>query len=236
MVVLSWAGWSWLLILANSSYYPQYYVQLAVPLCVLSGGLLDGRLTTCPSQASIRGRGAPPGLSLGLLGLIAVLAFGVLTGKATLQYREIAGLVQYSDSTYVEVAGYIREHSKPDATVLAFEPNYALLASRPIAGAHAGQFLVDSYGGMLYANLGIEDQSLWDLGKRVLTGDKGELQPTFWRQPAQQEVRGVFERADYVVVDGRARYQVEPETLRSILERSSERFSFGVASLRMREQ
>jgi len=230
MVVLSWAGWSLLLIIANGSYYPQYYVQLAVPLCLLAGGLLDERLK------SIRGRAAPSSQSLGLLGLVAILAFGVLTGKATLQYREIARLVQYSDSTYAEVAGYLREHSPPDATVLAFEPNYALLASRPIAGPSTEQFLVDSYGGMLYTNLGIQDQSLWDLGKRVLTGQKEELQTAFWRQPAQQQVLAAFERADFVVVDGRARYQVEPETLHTILERSSERFSFGVASLLVRDQ
>jgi 4-amino-4-deoxy-L-arabinose transferase-like glycosyltransferase len=230
MVVLSWAGWSWLLIMANSSYYPQYYTQLAVPLCVLAGSLLDGGLNALSARAATHNQ------HLGLLALIVILAAGVLAGKATLQYREIARLVEYSDSTYAAVAGYLREHSPPETTVLAFEPNYALLASRPVAGPSIGEFLVDSYGGMLYINLGIEHQSLWYLAKQVLTGQKEELQSTFWRQPAQQQVLAAFERADYVVVDGRARYQVEPKTLEMIMDRSAQRFDIGVASLRVREQ
>jgi len=61
------------------------------------------------------------------------------------------------------------------------------------------------------------------------------LQPTFWRSPAQEAVLTAFERADYVVIDGRARYQLQPQTLTMIQSRSAEVFAFGVASVRKKE-
>jgi hypothetical protein len=89
---------------------------------------------------------------------------------------------------------------------------------------------------MLYVNLGIENQSLRHLFAAVLCGERPQLQATFWEQPAQQQVLSAFDRADYVVVDGRARYQLAPQSLAEIAARSSEACAFGVASLRKVER
>lgn len=228
-VVLAWASYSLLLIVANSSYYPQYYVQWAVPLCLLGGGLLDARLLTIPS-----GQRKLKSLPLGRWMLVAIVVLGLLGGQIAGQYNAIDQAIAGADSTYLQVAHYLRRHSSPDALVLAFEPNYTFLSSRAPAGAAPGRFFVDSYGEMLYVNLGIENQSLSDLARGTL-GEKPQLQPTFWREPAQSSVLSAFDRAAYVVIDGRARYQLSPQILAAVSERSEEAFAFGVSTVRARE-
>ncbi len=228
-VVLTWAGYSLLLIVVNSSYYPQYYVQLAVPLCLLGGGLLDARLWAIRSD-----RTRVSSLTVGRWILIVVLVLGLLRGQIVAQYKAIKEAVAGVESTYVVIADYIRRHSSPDAPILAFEPNYTFLSSRAPAGANPDQFFVDSYGEMLYVNLGIENQSLPDLIKGML-GPKPQLQPAFWSEPAQDSVLSAFDRAAYVVIDGRARYQLSPQVLATVRERSEEAFAFGVATVRVKE-
>ena len=232
-IVLTWAGYTMALIIANSSYYPQYYVQLAVPLCLLGGGLLDARMWLGKLWHAVPGW--IPKLTLGNVALIAILGLGIVSGQLPRQPRGIAKMLGQMDATYINLADYIRQHSAQDARVLVFEPNYTFLASRPPAGAQPGRFIVDSYGEMLYLNLGIQDKSLLSLTKAVLTGKKYKLQPMFWDKPAQVHTLAAFERAEYVVIDGRARYQLEPQTLAAMQARSTEVFASGVASLRKRD-
>ncbi|MBC7261306.1 MAG: hypothetical protein H5T63_04755 [Chloroflexi bacterium] len=143
-------------------------------------------------------------------------------------------MLNMTDSTYIEVAKFLSQYSQQQSTVLAFEPNYTFLASRPPAGAKPGRLLIDSYGEMLYINLGIEEKSIPVLLKSLINGKKETLQEVFWRSPAQQQVLAAFERAEYVIIDGRARYQLEPQTLRTITAQSTEFFANRVASLRKR--
>jgi len=246
LVVFVWAGYTLLLILANSSYYPQYYVQLAVPLCLLGGGLLGLRsgseqrsdvsflrlAKTAAPSAALRGRCAGPGAFV----LLGVLAVGLVTGGIARQYGAMVQTLRETEMTYTEVASEIERHSSPETRVLVFEPNYTLLASRQPAGVQEGHFLLDSYGEMLYVNLGIRDRSFWELARGILTGSRDQLQSTFWARPAQEQVLAAFARADLVVVDGRARYQLEPRTLAEIQQGSAEVFAFGVASLRRKER
>jgi len=225
--VLAWAGYSMFLILANGSYYPQYYVQLAVPLCILGGSLLNSRVPVLPPRCQFM-------RAIGAVVLIVMLWVGLANGQLRRQTDNILGTLTATDSTYTDVANYIRDHSAPDACVLVFEPNYVFLASRAPSGAATGRFLLDSYGEMLYVNLGIAERPWYELLRALVTGKKSSLQSTFWAQPAQEQVLAAFERADYVVIDGRARYQLQPQTLATIQARSSEEFSSGVATLRKR--
>ncbi len=232
-IVVAWAGYTLLLILANSSYYPQYYVQWAVPLSLLCGVLFEHRVGAClwPQMAQWRDSGRRVGAAL----VAGVLLFGLLSGEALRQCTGIGNLLARSDPTYYNMADYLRRNSAPQARVLSFEPNYAFLASRPLAGTQPGRFLVDSYGEMLYVNLGIGQRSLLDLVRAMLAGKKEGLQPTFWGRLAQEQVLSAFEQADYVIVDGRARYQLEPQTLAVIQARSADVFEAGVATLRRRQ-
>ena len=233
LVILAWAGYALLLIMANASYYPQYYVQLAMPLSVLCGVLFARHIGAgiWPRLAQERGARWPVGMAL----VMAVLLLGLFRGQAARQCTGIRDLLAYSNPTYYNVAAYLRRTSAPGVRVLAFEPNYAFLASRPLSGAQPERFLVDSYGEMLYINLGIEQRALWDLLQAMLTEKKDALQPTFWGEAAQKQALSAFEQADYVVVDGRARYQLEPQTLAAMQTRSAEVYEAGVATLRKRQ-
>jgi hypothetical protein len=221
------------LVMANASYYPQYYVQLAVPLSVLCGALLKRQVGASIQSPLARERGSrlPVGMLLG----VGVLLLGLLSGAGWRQVTEIRDLLAYSNPTYYNVADYLRRSSAPEAKILAFEPNYAFLASRPLAGAQPDRFLVDSYGEMLYVNLGIEQRSMWSLVPGIIGGKKGALQTTFWGEAAQAQALAAFEQADYVVMDGRARYQLEPRTLAAMQTRSIEVIEVGVATLRRRQ-
>jgi hypothetical protein len=149
---------------------------------------------------------------------------------------DTVGPLGETSPVYTEVADYLSRNSAAGAKILVFEPNYTFLASRPPAGARPGHFLVDSYGEMLYENLEIPGRSLVALMKGVLAGQESELQSTFWRTPAQEQVLAAFDQAQYVVVDGRARYQLQPQTLAAIQARSTEVFVSGPASLRERRR
>ena len=227
LIVLTWAGYVLALIIVNGSYWPQYYVQLAVPLSLLGGGLLDRRIAPVGRYAQ--------GVSLRIVPLVLILMVGLVTGKITAQYSGIMRMVERISPVYNEMADYLRQNTLPQDRILVFEPNYTFLSSRSPAGMQSGHFLVDSYGEMLYVNLGIPEGSLWQLAETVLTGKKDELQRTFWRAPAQERVLTAFEQAEYVVIDGRARYQLKPQTLTVIKARSSRVFMTGVASLWKRD-
>ena len=224
-VVLAWAGYTMALIVLNKSYWPQYYVQLAVPWAVLAGALLDKR--SWPNWSLGTARATAGGLAL-----LCVLAVGLAAGGVANQWTDNLRLARETSPTYVAVADTLRQRSAPETTVLVFEPNYTFLASRPPAGPQPGRFLVDSYGEMLYVNLGIAEQSVPELVRALLFAQEDELQRTFWRPQAQADVLSAFERAQYVVTDGRARYQLHPETLAVIEAQSAELLAAGPASLR----
>jgi len=232
VVVLAWAGYTMLLIIVNGSYWPQYYVQLAVPLSLLGGGLLDARGWTAWRCRGAAGRGQR--VTLGALVLLVILVVGSATGRIAHQYTDTARMLEQVSPGYTEIASYLRQNSGPEDAILVFEPNYTFMASRAPAGAGPGNFLVDSYGEMLYTNLGIQEESLLALVGDVLSGREDDLQHTFWRAPAQEQVLAAFDRAQYVIVDGRARYQLEPRTLDTIKAHSTEVLAVGHASVRRR--
>jgi len=230
LVVLVWVGYTMTLIVFNSSYWPQYYVQLAVALSLLGGGLLDVRVWPAWSFGGAAGRFRS--LTLGRLALLTILLIGLGGGAVVKQCTDTVRMLGETSPAYTEIAEYLTRNSSAGTKVLVFEPNYTFLASRVPAGAQPGRFLIDSYGEMLYVNLGIQGRSLLALAKAVFTNQKGELQRTFWGAQAQEQVLAAFDQAQYVIVDGRARYQLQPQTLAAIQARSTEVFVAGPASLR----
>jgi len=235
-IVVAWAGYTLLLIVANRSYFPQYYAQLAVPLSLLAGGLCDARISSILKAILTSERLPRLSGAAGWLPLLTATIIGLSSGALVRQYHDVVCLVAQTDATYVQVADALRQQSSPHAQVLAFEPNYTFLSSRRPAGEQATRFFVDTYGGMLYTNLGIESQPLSQLTRGALDSTRPELQATFWRQPAQHAALASFEQADFVVLDGRARYQLRPQTLLAIQAQSAQLFSFGIAGVRRREQ
>jgi hypothetical protein len=128
------------------------------------------------------------------------------------QYRATRDALEQTKLAYLQISDYIQQNLPASAPILTFEPNYTFLSSRPPAGARDGSFFIDSYGEMLYRNLGIPDSSIPDLLAAWVGPERVGATEVFHRQPAQEEVLAAFSRAPYVVLDARALKQLEPET------------------------
>jgi hypothetical protein len=169
---------------------------------------------------------------------ILVLAVLLVLGYPRLrrQYLTTKAALEQIKPAYVEIVAHIRQHLPPDAPILAFETNYTFLASHPPAGAREGSFFIDSYGEMLYRSLGIPEMSMKDAFPTWLGQERAGSRAVFHRQPAQMEVRRVFERAPYVVLDGRALKQLTEGTTAHILDRSEPLTAAYSVQLRVRAE
>ena len=234
LVVLIWAGLALVLLLGSRTYWATYFSQLAVPLSVLGGLLLCAQLDDAESSVLDHLSPLAP-LSWRLVQLIAFAGLLVL-GYPHLraQYAATRAALEQTKPTYVEMAGHINDHLPPDVPVVVFETNYTFLSSHPPAGVNAGRFFVDSYGEMLYRNLGIPHTPVGDLLATWLQQERTGSRTVFHRAPAQIAVRQMFDRSRYVVLDGRAMNQLTVETRDYILDHSDLLGSTYAAELRVR--
>jgi 4-amino-4-deoxy-L-arabinose transferase-like glycosyltransferase len=210
LVVLTWAALMLFLLLGSRTYWATYFSQLAVPCCIL-GGLM---LNNAPDQRahSLLDR-LPQGFSfaeLQILLLASMLALGY--PQLRLQYNTTRAALEQAKPVYPQMTEYINQRVPSGASILAFETNYTFLSSHPPAGAQEGSFFIDSYGEMLYRNLQIPERSIIELLAAWAQQERVGTRAVFYRQPAQATVLLVFERAPYMVLDGRALKQLTEET------------------------
>ena len=234
LLILGWSGTAALLMLTSRTYWATYFSQLAVPLAILGGLLLNQKLDL--RSGSILGRG------FGALGryraalpatvLIAILLAG--RGRLRLQWDATREALEQIKPTYVTMAEYIKRRVPSDAAVLVFEPNFTFLTSHPPAGARDGSFFVDSYGEMLYRALGISDKSVSELVTMWQSQERLGAREVFHRAQAQVEVLTAFAGAPYVVLDGRALKQLAPESSAYVRSHSTILESAYGAELRQR--
>jgi len=212
LFVLAWAGLLLLLLLGSRTYWATYFSQLALPLSILGGLLLSGELDhSAPSLLDclpIPSQWSWPLLQTLLLAMLLVLGHS----RLRLQYHTTKDALEQTKPVYVEIRSYINRHLPPNVPILAFETNYTFLSSHPPAGARDNTFFIDSYGEMLYRNLGIAAKSIPALLGDWLRPERVGSQDVFHRQPAQSEVLAVFSRTPYVILDGRALKQLTAET------------------------
>lgn len=213
LAVVLWAGGVMALIVASRSYWGTYYPQLAVPLAVLAGGTLAG------VGERLREREGRLLAAVGPLALALFVGWGIFFGHFTVQFDAARIWLRFHKPAFAEVARYLTEHAAPADAVLATDPLYGMLASRPLARAGGAPYLADSYGGMLYQNMGLADMGWRDIQelRRRLAKDphgNGDLTTSiFHLPPAQEAVLGAFAEARFVVIDRRAERQWAPATL-----------------------
>ena len=225
-----WAGWLmivlWVagtlgLIVLSRSYWGTYYPQLAAPLALLAGGILvrnDGPATDWRERA-LR-QGVPIAI------LLAFSVWGIGSGHFKVQYGATKVLLSFSKPAFGKIARYLDAHSDPGDMVLATDPLYGMLASRELARGDGRPYMPDSYGGMLYQNLGMADMTWAEMGslKERIDSDPmdGDQLTTllFHQPPAQTDVLAAFERASYVIIDHRARRQWSPNVVQWIEARA----------------
>ncbi len=232
-LVLAWAAVMLLLLLGSRTYWATYFSQLAVPLSVLGGLLWSDELDhTAPSLVD-RLRLAPRRYQLLQLGAVAAL---LVAGRShlVLQYTSTRAALEQTKPAYVEISSHIKQHVPPGVPILAFETNYTFLSSHPPAGAQQGSFFIDSYGEMLYRNLGIPERSIGSLLATWPRQERLGSREVFQRQPAQSHVLTVFSRARYTVLDGRALKQLTGDTSAYVRNHSNVLASAYDAELRAR--
>ncbi|MGQ9517305.1 MAG: ArnT family glycosyltransferase [Anaerolineae bacterium] len=216
LAIVLWAGGVMALIIASRSYWGTYYPQLALPLAVLAGGTLAG------TAEGMREREERLLATAGPLALALFVGWGIFFGHFATQFGAARAWLRFHKPAFAEVARYLMAHAGPADAVLATDPLYGMLASRPLARAEGAPYLADSYGGMLYQNLGLAEMGWKDILelRRRLAKDpqgNGELATSiFHLPPAQTDVLSAFTTARYVVIDRRAERQWAPATLEYI--------------------
>jgi hypothetical protein len=235
-VVCIWCIAVLALLLSSRTYWATYFSQLAVPLSLLGGLLVDRHvpverapLVQCMSLLVRRHSPLLPA---------ALVAGALVVGFPSVR-RQLAATraaLEQTKPAYVRIADYLSTRVPADEPVLSFETNYTFLSSRPPAGIDGRGFFVDSYGQMLYTNLGVPSLGVAESVSAWLNLERTGSQAIFHREPAQLEVRRLFERTRYVVVDSRAKKQLTEATNACIVGGSEVLHSEFGAELRVRRE
>jgi len=250
--VLLWAGLTLALQLVSGSYWATYFCPLTPPLALLAGGLLahpPHRLIACskPRSGQASSDTAPlPLRSAQSFGLgpeyrlllpIAVILGVVILGAPAMwrQWQATLAALEETRPEYAQMGRYLAENTSPEAVILTLDPVYTFLGGRRLAGPDENHYLLDSYGRMLYVNMGLAEADLGQSLIRLVTQrHKDRAVDVFHRLPAQAEILRAFCRADYVILEHRAERQLAPETLAAIRQASQPVIAFGQAELRRR--
>ncbi len=224
LTLVAWAGGTALLLLSSQSYWATYFAPLAPALALLAGGLVIGR----PQGAMLRGGGAAARrwLPAGLILAFAVWGLAHAPAQAQGVYRQLG----YRKPAFGAIMRYLESPDAPAGAVLATDPLYGLATGRPLARGAGGSYLADSYGGMLYRNLGLAEKSWAEVWQ--MRGRARSTEAAFAGAPAQADARAAFAEAGYVVVDSRARRQWTAETLAYVEGHSTAVLTVGDVVLR----
>ncbi len=213
--VMLWAGLVAASFAISKTFYLYYYAQLAVPLALLGGSLLHRGISSSDlfGEIGTRNRAIPT--------LVVALAIAALAiWRAPTELHATVQGTRWVKTAYGDAAQYLRTNTPAGASILAFEPNYAFLSSRPLARLADGDFFVDTHAHMLYLNLGIKTRSWPDLLGQLVHRDTVDEQTILWREPAQDAALAA--NAQYIVVDRRARQLLSPQTLAALQARGDE--------------
>lgn len=213
LVVAGWAGLVLLLLLTSRTYFATYFSQLAVPLALLGGCVVTDEVWRSFSRyvSSVTGHAAT---RLQLFLQLAVLVLFVVASRSPLmqQYMATKAALEQTKPAYLEISSHIERIAPIGTPILVFETNYTFLSSRPPAEVHEGSPFVDSYGEMLYRNLGMGIGSIPDLLRAWPRQERVTASAVFHREQAQNEIISAFGKTQYVVFDYRALKQLTSAT------------------------
>jgi hypothetical protein len=195
------ALWSFLVagfLAVTRVYYYHYFVQLAVPLSLWAGALVSH---APKPPTSLRPRICQiVGLAVAWAGTLMILPGQLEAARAVARSRSTA---------LRDVGEFLKKHTDPKVAPLAFDPTYGLVASRPPPRLEDGSVLIDSYGYLMFLNLGLADgEAHRSTAKDTATLLRGERGQRMLLQLAQ--------RSDFVIIDSRAVMELSAQS-RAIL-------------------
>jgi hypothetical protein len=182
--VIVWVGLGLASFVLSRSFYPHYASQLMPGLALLGGGLAMGLAAAArrlwPARAGLAGLSAV---------LIGIAALGLLPVIAP-----------QPDRLFTVVGRYLSDALPPDRPALATDVQFNYLAARPLPMVD-GAFLVDSYGQLIYAGLGLDEGDLLTAARTANARRAGAtVHEIMWRPQAQALLRDHMAVAEIVVV------------------------------------
>ncbi len=219
-LIVVWAAGILALFASARTLFPHYYSQLAVPLAVLGGGLVSRNLGRhAGATGNSPGRWRPAAVRGGQIALTVLVLLTNAQAGAT-QCGRARAVADQRSVNLRDVARYLAENTPPTSTVLGFQAMYALTGSRAPAGPAAGQFLIDSYGAMLFENLGLNESVIPEPSER-------EIWDAMHDGAGQKAMLDLASRADYIVIDRQARWELNPEIITAMTADRTQVFESG---------
>ncbi len=180
----------------SKSYHNWYYVQWALPLALIAGGIW-----------SVFDGGARPAYRWGAVILLVLVALPFGLNEWHLERK-----VEY-DRVYGPSADFVRaeqaraEQNKLD--MFALDPGYPLMAALSPARLPNGKFLIDPSSYLLYLNLEMDRRGTGQLLGEALgmNRDRGKLTELFSRERAQSLILLGLKPGSWVVLDGKIALQ-----------------------------
>jgi hypothetical protein len=144
------------------------------------------------------------------LRLAAGAALAGLVGLAAVGLAPV--VAPRPDPIFATVARYVADAVPPAGTALTTDAQFNVLASRALPRA-AGGYLVDSYGQLVYAGLGLGEGRLAEAALAAWRGRAGvTVDEVIWRPAAQALLREHMAAAEVVVVHAVGQRRLTPAT------------------------
>lgn len=219
LVPLFWSGPLLAVFIFGKSFHPWYYVQWALPLALLIGGLFQLPSFQASQTKSLtanlkRVASFKSGLGQWSLGLFVLT---LLMLPAFVTEWQVAHAPAF-DQSYQAVAAYIGSQpgTTKDKQLLAFDPGYDFMSRLKPAQLPVGKYLVDSAGYMTYLNLGLDQRGLLPLFADALNAkrEQGQVVAVFHAARAQALVTEAVKSSAWVVLDVKLGLaQLTPQTV-----------------------
>jgi 4-amino-4-deoxy-L-arabinose transferase-like glycosyltransferase len=202
-LILAWMLGLFIALAFTRTFSTHYYNQAALPIAVIAGGLLQRANPVSPQH---RWRKYLALIVQG--GAIAFILLTQLDGahRQVLQAQMIAG--QQSRGLR-DAARFLAANSPAQARVFTMEPIFAFVATRPLAGLDTRTAVIDSYGFLIYTNLGLAQDH------PVSSSDQPLLE-VMHQDEGQQKMIELARAADYLIIEHRARWQLTQASLISL--------------------
>ena len=191
-----------LLYTGKAGFFPHYYDQLALPLALLGGGVVNFW------QLRLRKISRRVGLALAVGGAVVLTAglWPLYQHANDEPSRPQWSLERAVDRSFANLG-------LANGSLLTWDARYSFLMGRAMPTDSYKKYLVDSAAYVEYLALGFDGQSLGSVARQALL-DKppGDMRQLRYTPQVQEDLFGLAQKADYILIEDRAKSQLSPQT------------------------